>query len=87
MFPPFPKYSTKRRGGATATKKGGEGVDKFRVTKDQRVYLGEKEITHCTGFKIIAKAGDDPEVELRAIVESVDIEGFRSVPTQTGSQP
>ena len=58
-------------------------MDKFRVTKDQKVYLGEKEITHCTGFTIIAKAGDDPEVEFRAIVESVDIENYQAIPTQT----
>lgn len=55
----------------------------FRVTKDQKVYLGEKEITHCTGFKIIANAGDDPEVELRVIVESVDIENYKGSLTQT----
>lgn len=62
-------------------------MDKFKVTHDQKIFLGEKEITHCTGFKVIAKAGDDPEVELRAIVESVDIEDYRAVPTRTESQP
>lgn len=43
-------------------------MDTFRVTKD-KMFLGEKEIVCCTGFKIIAKAGEDPEVELRVIVE------------------
>ena len=55
-------------------------MDKFRVTKDQKIYLGEKEITCCTGFHILAKAGDAPEVEIRVIVESVDIESYRAVP-------
>ena len=58
-------------------------IDSFRVTKDQRIFLGEKEITHCTGFKIIAKAGDNPEVGLRVIVESVDLENYQAIPTQT----
>ena len=58
-------------------------MDKFRVTKDQNVYLGEKEITCCTGFKVLAKAGDDPEVELRVIVDSVDIANYRAIPMQT----
>ena len=58
-------------------------MDKFRVTKDQKIYLGEKEITCCTGFNILAKAGDDPEVELRVIVDSVDIENYGAVPMQT----
>ena len=57
-------------------------MDKFRVTKDQKIYLGEKEITCCTGFNILAKAGDDPEVEFRVIVDSVDIESYRAVPEQ-----
>lgn len=57
-------------------------MNKFRVTKDQKVYLGEKEITCCTGFKVLAKAGNDPEVELRVIVESVDIENYQAIPTQ-----
>lgn len=57
-------------------------IDKFRVTKDQRIFLGEKEITHCTGFFIYAEAGDDPEVELRVIVDSVDIDNYRAIPTQ-----
>lgn len=57
-------------------------MDKFRVTKDQKIYLGDKEITCCTGFNISAKAGDDPEVELRVIVDSVDIESYRAVPEQ-----
>ena len=58
-------------------------MDKFRVTKDQGLYLGEKKITHCTGFRVIANAGDDPEVELRVIVESVDIENYQTSLTQT----
>lgn len=57
-------------------------MDKFKVTKNQKLYLGEKEITHCTGFKVIAKAGDDPEVELRVMVESVDIENYQAIPMQ-----
>ena len=57
-------------------------MNKFRVTKDQKVYLGEKEITCCTGFKVLAKAGNDPEVELRVIVESVDIANDQAIPTQ-----
>ena len=59
-------------------------MDKFRITKDQKVFLGEKEITHCTGFKVIARAGNDPEVEFRVIVESVDIEDYRAEPMQMG---
>lgn len=59
-------------------------MDKFRVTKDQKIFLGEKEITHCTGFKVIARAGNDPEVEFRVIVDSVDIEDYRAEPTQMG---
>lgn len=59
-------------------------MDKFRVTKDQKILLGEKEITHCTGFKVIARAGNDPEVEFRVIVDSVDIEDYRAEPTQMG---
>ena len=59
-------------------------VDKFRVTKDQKIFLGEKEITHCTGFKVIARAGNDPEVEFRVIVDSVDIEDYRAEPIQMG---
>ena len=55
-------------------------MDKFRITKDQKVFLGEKEITHCTGFKVIARAGNDPEVEFRVIVDSVDIEDYRAEP-------
>lgn len=53
-------------------------MDKLRVTKDQKIYLGEKEITRCTGFTVIANAGDPPEVELRVIVESVDIENYQA---------
>ena len=83
----MPEYHRASPINRTGSEKGGEGVDKFRVTQDQKIYLGEKEITHCTGFKVIAEAGDDPEVELRVIVESVDVEGFRSMPTQTGLQP
>lgn len=59
-------------------------MDKFRVTKDQKIFLGEKEITHCTGFKVIARAGNDPEVEFRVIVDSVDIEDYRAEPMQMG---
>lgn len=59
-------------------------MDKFRITKDQKVFLGEKEITHCTGFKVIARAGNDPEVEFRVIVDSVDIEDYRAEPMQMG---
>lgn len=59
-------------------------MDKFRVTKDQKIFLGEKEITHCTGFKVIARAGNDPEVEFRVIVDGVDIEDYRAEPTQMG---
>lgn len=59
-------------------------MDKFRVTKDQKIFLGEKEITHCTGFKVIARAGNDPEVEFRVIVDSVDIEDYRAEPIQMG---
>ena len=59
-------------------------MDKFRVTKDQKVFLGEKEITHCTGFKVIARAGNDPEVEFRVIVDSVDIEDYRAEPMKMG---
>ncbi len=59
-------------------------MDKFRITKDQKVFLGEKEITHCTGFKVIARAGNDPEVEFRVIVDSVDIEDYCAEPTQMG---
>ena len=59
-------------------------MDKFRITKDQKVFLGEKEITHCTGFKVIARAGNDPEVEFRVIVDSVDIEDYRAEPMQEG---
>ena len=59
-------------------------MDKFRVTKDQKVFLGEKEITHCTGFKVIARAGNDPEVEFRVIVDSVDVEDYRAEPIQMG---
>lgn len=59
-------------------------MDKFRVTKDQKIFLGEKEITHCTGFKVIARAGNDPEVEFRVIVDNVDIEDYRAEPTQMG---
>ena len=58
-------------------------MDSFRVSREQKIYLGEKEITHCTGFKIIAKAGDNPEVELRVIVESVDLENYQAIPMQT----
>lgn len=59
-------------------------MDKFRVTKEQKIFLGEKEITHCTGFKVIARAGNDPEVEFRVIVDSVDIEDYRAEPIQMG---
>lgn len=59
-------------------------MDKFRITKDQKVFLGEKEITHCTGFKVIARAGNDPEVEFRVIVDSVDVEDYCAEPTQMG---
>ena len=59
-------------------------MDKFRITKDQKVFLGEKEITHCTGFKVIARAGNDPEVEFRVIDDSVDIEDYRAEPMQMG---
>lgn len=59
-------------------------MDKFRVTKDQKIFLGEKEITHCTGFKVITRAGNDPEVEFRVIVDSVDIEDYRAEPMQMG---
>lgn len=59
-------------------------MDKFRVTKGQKIFLGEKEITHCTGFKVIARAGNDPEVEFRVIVDSVDIEDYRAEPMQMG---
>lgn len=59
-------------------------MDKFRITKDQKVFLGEKEITHCTGFKVIARAGNDPEVEFRVIVDSVDVEDYRAEPIQMG---
>lgn len=58
-------------------------MDKFKVTQDQKIYLGEKEITHCTGFKVIANTGDDPEVELRVIVESADIQNYQAIPMQT----
>ena len=58
-------------------------MDKFKVTQDQKIYLGEKEITHCTGFKVIANAGDDPEVQLRVIVESADIQNYQAIPMQT----
>lgn len=61
-------------------------MDVFRVTRDQKVYIGEKEITHCTSFKIIADAGDNPEVEIRVIVESVNIEDYRAWPTQMEPQ-
>lgn len=56
-------------------------MDKFRITKDQRVFLGEKEIKPCTGFRIIANAGNDPEVELRIIVDSIDIDDYQAIPT------
>lgn len=59
-------------------------MDKFRVTKEQKIFLGEKEITHCTGFKVIARAGNDPEVEFRVIVDSVDVEDYRAEPIQMG---
>lgn len=55
-------------------------IDSFRVTKDQRIFLGEKEIKYCTDFKIIAKSGDSPEVELRVIVESVNLDNYQAIP-------
>lgn len=58
-------------------------MDSFRVTKDQRIFLGEKEIKCCTGFKIIAKAGDDPEVELRVIVENANLDSYQATSMQT----
>ncbi len=75
-------HGQKTRGGVKEVRP----MDSFRVTDDQKIFLGEKEIVGCVGFKVCAKAGDDPEVELRVIVENVDIENYRAVPTQKESR-
>lgn len=67
--------------------KGVIELDRFKVTQDQKIYLGEKEITHCTGFKVIVNAGDNPEVELRVIVESADIQNYQVIPKQGDLRP
>jgi hypothetical protein len=51
-------------------------MNKFKVTKDHRIFLNDSEIHGCLGFKIAVNATEDPEVVLRVSCDSVAIEDY-----------
>ena len=57
-------------------------MNAFRVTKDHRVFLDEREIPRCLGFNVDVDAGKDPEVVLRVACGSVTIDGYTDVWTK-----
>lgn len=53
-------------------------LSEFEVKSDGRVFLRGIEIKRCQGFSVTADAMEDPEVTLRVLVESVDLDSYQS---------
>lgn len=52
-------------------------MNRFRVTKDRRVFLDDVEIKGVLGFDLHVEAEKDPEVVLRVSAADVDIDEYR----------
>ena len=48
----------------------------FSITKDGRTSLNGIELKGVLGLRLLIEAGQDPEVELRVAISSIDVDGY-----------
>lgn len=48
----------------------------FSITKDGRTFLNGIELNGVLGLRLLIEAGQDPEVELRVAISSIDVDGY-----------
>lgn len=48
----------------------------FSITKDGRTFLNGTEIKGVLGLRLLIEAGQDPEVEIRVAISSIDVDGY-----------
>nr|DAN54818.1 MAG TPA: hypothetical protein [Caudoviricetes sp.] len=48
----------------------------FSITKDGRTFLNGIELKGVLGLRLLIEAGQDPEVELRVAISSIDVDGY-----------